>query len=113
MTPTHICPEPARLRRLLDATSPGEEHAALMEHLEGCDACRQTLEGLAAGGRSWADVARNLRGGTGPAPTQAEAAGGGSLDFLDPPEKPGQLGKLDHYEVLEVIGRGGMAVVLK
>src|SRR4029077_7391597 len=37
----------------------------------------------------------------------------GNLDFLDPPEKPGQLGKLAHYEVLELIGRGGMGIVLK
>jgi hypothetical protein len=32
-------------------------------------------------------------------PTQAEATpGGGALDFLDPPEKPGHLGKFAHYE---------------
>jgi serine/threonine protein kinase/WD40 repeat protein len=33
--------------------------------------------------------------------------------FLQPPEKPGQLGKLEHYEVLEVVGTGGMGVVVK
>lgn len=35
------------------------------------------------------------------------------LDFLTPSEKPGHLGRLGHYEVTEVIGRGGMGVVLK
>src|SRR5262249_49006424 len=35
------------------------------------------------------------------------------LTFLAPPGAPGALGRLDHYEVLEVVGRGGTGVVLK
>jgi hypothetical protein len=35
------------------------------------------------------------------------------LSFLAPPQRPGALGRLDHYEVLKVVGRGGMGVVLR
>jgi WD40 repeat protein/tRNA A-37 threonylcarbamoyl transferase component Bud32 len=36
-----------------------------------------------------------------------------SLSFLGPPTTPGTLGRLDHYDAMEVLGRGGMSVVLK
>src|SRR5262249_53566792 len=41
------------------------------------------------------------------------AAAEDSLAFLRPPAEPGSLGRLDHYEVLGLVGRGGAGVVLK
>src|SRR6516165_7512826 len=38
---------------------------------------------------------------------------GDDLTFLSPSSEPGSLGRLDHYEVLEVIGRGGTGIVLR
>ncbi|HEY1375925.1 MAG TPA: serine/threonine-protein kinase, partial [Gemmataceae bacterium] len=38
---------------------------------------------------------------------------GDGIDFLDPSDTPGSVGRLGHYEVREVVGRGGMGVVLK
>jgi serine/threonine protein kinase/regulation of enolase protein 1 (concanavalin A-like superfamily) len=35
------------------------------------------------------------------------------LAFLQPSSKPGSLGRLGHYEVLEVLGRGGFAIVVR
>src|SRR5262245_19858793 len=41
------------------------------------------------------------------------AAPADDLSFLTPPSRPDSLGRLGHYEVIEVVGRGGMGVVLK
>ncbi|MBI1831832.1 MAG: protein kinase, partial [Planctomycetes bacterium] len=34
-----------------------------------------------------------------------------SFDFLSPPQGPGELGRLDHYRVLKLLGKGGMGMV--
>src|SRR5437588_490247 len=130
---TATCPEPHVLQGLLDSTLPPNIQAELAEHLESCPRCRAALDKLATEGRSYTDQVRNLPQSspmlepglqrvldqaacaTGPAVTQAEAAADGSqeLPFLSPSDKPGHLGRLDHYEVLSVIGQGGFGIVLK
>ena len=35
------------------------------------------------------------------------------LRFLEPSEKPGSMGRLAHYEVLEVVASGGFGIVVK
>lgn len=37
----------------------------------------------------------------------------GELDFLDPSDDPAYLGKLHHFQIARVIGRGGMGIVLE
>jgi serine/threonine protein kinase len=35
------------------------------------------------------------------------------LSFLEPPQREGSLGRIGHYEVLEVLGRGGFGIVFR
>jgi eukaryotic-like serine/threonine-protein kinase len=127
------CPDSAELKELLDGTLPEKEQAELNSHLETCPFCQHSLEGLVAGKESWSGAAQQLsqneqRPEAGlervmeeiknegqSRQTEADSPPGDEipLDFLSPPENPEHLGRLGHYDVVEVIGRGGMGVVLK
>jgi uncharacterized protein (TIGR03067 family) len=41
------------------------------------------------------------------------ASGDEDLPFLTPPQRPDSLGRIGHYEVLEVLGRGGFGIVFR
>jgi WD40 repeat protein/tRNA A-37 threonylcarbamoyl transferase component Bud32 len=90
----------------LDRKDPADRAAYLDAACAGKPELRQRIERLLRSHRvedAFLDV---------PAPEQL-AAGEQALTFLAPPCEPGALGRLDHYEVLEVVGRGATGVVLK
>jgi len=128
MTSPISCPDLDRLKEMLSGTLPEHEQTALTGHLDTCPTCRQTLEDLATEGESWSAMVRNLKSkpatvepaldqaikeikaGSAVPPPAGEENG---LDFLSPPDQPRQLGRLDHYAITAVVGRGGMGIVLK
>ncbi len=126
------CPDPSRWERFLHGDLAEHEKTELEQHLEVCEVCQKTLDGLVADQASWSDMARHLsdarpeierayeRAPKAPGDHQAPDTSletpedsALSLFFLQPSAKPDSLGRLAHYEVLEVIGRGGMGIVLR
>jgi WD40 repeat protein len=112
------CPEPTRLRDLLEDRLAPDEQAALSGHLETCAHCQAAIERLAAESRWW-DEARALQdeevpASCGSADTRLEIEmESPAFPFLDPPKAPGYLGRFGPYDVIEFIGQGGSGMVFK
>jgi WD40 repeat protein len=107
----------------LEKGKPAERAAYLEEACAGDSALRGRIEALLqsheVAGIFLEQPALGQQAGTanegGAGATRTEPDGGDelSLDFLAPGQRPGDLGRLGHYEVERVVGRGGMGVVLK
>jgi regulation of enolase protein 1 (concanavalin A-like superfamily) len=129
------CPLPQKLQQLIDETLPDDQQPAVQAHLETCPACQKKVEQLAAGAVTWDKAADILGDKPNPAetalidaveklqdtPTSAidtptgpvERPKDEDLSFLQPSQKANSIGRLDKYEILSVVGKGGFGIVLK
>ncbi|HEX4145720.1 MAG TPA: serine/threonine-protein kinase [Pirellulales bacterium] len=127
------CPGTEELRRLLVDSLAGERQQECTEHMDGCSGCQARLEEIATEGSNLSEVVKHLDqaapqatsaywpalkglgaheiqvvGRTPPARTP-----GVSLAFLQPASDTAYLGRLGHFDVMRVLGRGGMGLVLE
>jgi serine/threonine protein kinase len=129
MPPPPDCPEFDCWLAALDATPPAGQRERFERHLESCVACQARLDRVEEGEDALRRLGRQVGDPTlAPAdPTLIQVlerlhevksgdrppAEPADLYFLRPADRPGVLGTLGEYEVREVIGAGGMGLVLK
>jgi serine/threonine protein kinase len=129
MTAPPDCPWTERCEALFDAHLPPGEQQRYEEHLESCPRCQDRFDQaeeddslLRNLGRQVGDpttiaadptlshVLERLHDARSPIRGTVEPP---DLYFLCPSDQPGTLGTLGGYQVTEVVGQGGMGVVLK
>lgn len=120
--------EPERIELFLHHHMNAEEQAEFESHLDGCDDCRSQLEQAVASQQVWTTIRESLHSESpsrecenAPAKAIDLAAIGDSpafsvesvIQLLAPTDDDRMLGRLGTYEVVGIIGAGGMGVVLK
>ncbi len=133
MKNTTTCPQTDELRQLLSNDLSGERQQECAEHMDSCTCCQAKLEEIATDGTNLSSVVKHLHeadplatsaywpalkaldADVHPAVTLQSPARvrDTSLTFLQPATDAAYLGRIAHFDVMRLLGRGGMGVVLE
>ena len=116
MTPA-TCVKNDELNSFITGEMPGERVAEVESHLTSCAACRAALEASVGDQRWWSDLEYAL--GDSNSPSGAKGVDADQeymrrlLELLGPTDDPNMLGRIGGYEIVALIGQGGMGAVFK
>ena len=122
------CPADNELSELIGSTdTPADQYERMTDHVGECEGCQQRIDLLATAefpiikeALLGLDAERRAKdsalwkaldevGASAVMPVRTDEL---KLDFLEKTSQPGLLGKLGAFDIVRVIGRGGMGVVL-
>ena len=115
-TPT-VCLQVDEMRSFIANDLPDDRAAEVESHLSVCESCRDTLQGTVGDPNWWSDLERAL-GATPAVDSSSEEEicndnGHRLIDLLGPTDDPNMLGRIGSYEVVALLGQGGMGAVFK
>jgi len=128
-----ICPQADELRQLLEGSLSSDQVQACTEHMDSCQGCQSRLENLATDGTNLSSLVESIDESGPPVnsgywaaarlleasveetfvPVATARRREVSLNFLEPASDSAYLGRLAHFDVMRMLGRGGMGVVLE
>jgi serine/threonine protein kinase len=133
MKTSTACPETEELRQLLDGSLSGDRQEEYTHHMDSCAGCQAKLEEIATEGTNLSRVVEQLHVAEPAAesaywpalqaldksmqrtivPHETVRERDESLHFLQPASDSAYIGRMAHFDVMRVLGRGGMGVVLE
>ena len=115
------CYDALMLKRLLEEQLQGTEESEVLAHIETCETCRDQLGQIAGHNQLEPEIREHFANesfdGPGAATVLEGEAEEGDIEqirsLLGPTDDPHMLGRVGHYEINAIVGRGSTGIVFK